>query len=141
MIAYLDSSAIVKLYNAEDGSEIVRTLLHEADFVATCMAAYPEVRSALARGFREGLYDEGSHRQKVSVFLRDWSRFQKVALAPDVIFLSGDLAERCALRGFDSIHLASAVSLREKTAETLRFACWDGRLAEAAKQLGFTVIP
>ena len=83
MIAYLDSSAIVKLYNAEDGSEIVRTLLHEADFVATCMAAYPEVRSALARGFREGLYDESSHRQKVSVFLRDWSRFQKVALAPD----------------------------------------------------------
>jgi len=56
VICYLDSSALVKLYVHEQGSETVRKLVDAASAVATSKVAYPEARAALARGFREGSF-------------------------------------------------------------------------------------
>lgn len=62
MICYLDTSALVKLYVHEQGSETVRKLVDAASVVATSKVAYPEARAALARGFREGLLAEKDYR-------------------------------------------------------------------------------
>jgi uncharacterized protein YcbX len=45
------------------------------------------------------------------------------------------------LRGFDAIHLASAVLLNEKLPEDFLFACFDERLAQAARREGLKVFP
>ena len=45
---------------------------------------------------------------------------------------AGELAERRALRGFDAIHLASALEVEQLTGSTPSFACFDDRLREAA---------
>jgi len=42
------------------------------------------------------------------------------------------LAERYALRGFDAIHLASAVRLQEQVSD-LGFLAFDARLVDAAR--------
>jgi len=48
--------------------------------------------------------------------------------------MAGDLAEKHDLRGFDAIHLASAVTLREKLASDFTFSCCDMRLQIASQR-------
>ena len=48
--------------------------------------------------------------------------------------MAGDLSEKHSLRGFDAIHLASAVTLREKLASGVTFSCSDMRLQIASQR-------
>jgi len=50
--------------------------------------------------------------------------------------LAGNLAEKYALRGFDSIHLASALKLREELSSPVTFSCFDDNLQKASKREG-----
>ncbi len=52
---------------------------------------------------------------------------------------AGELAERRALRGFDAIHLASALEVEQLTGSTPSFCCVDDRLREAASGEGLPV--
>lgn len=45
-----------------------------------------------------------------------------------------DLAEKHALRGFDAIHLASAVTLREELSSPVTFSCSDNKLKKASQR-------
>lgn len=72
----------------------------------------------------------------------DWRTFETLAVTENVARLAGGLAERHSLRGFDAIHLASAILIRvaavEETEEgaedTARFLSFDEDLSrEAAK--------
>ena len=45
---------------------------------------------------------------------------------------AGELAERYSLRGYDAVHLASAVQLSERF-DAVRFLAFDDRLNEAAR--------
>jgi len=49
----------------------------------------------------------------------------------------GNLAEKHALRGFDALHLASAVEMRAAGAAALFFCSADIRLLAAARLEGF----
>ena len=62
-------------------------------------------------------------------------------LVPAVVRAAGDLAEVYGLRGFDPIHLASALWLKEKTGMPLHFAVFDQRLRAAAERAGLMVAP
>jgi predicted nucleic acid-binding protein len=55
-----------------------------------------------------------------------------VELSAKVAKRAGELAERRALRGFDAIHLASALEVEELTGLVATFCCFDDRLREAA---------
>lgn len=51
------------------------------------------------------------------------------------------LAEAHALRGYDAIHLASAVTLRRQLDDDrVHFASWDDELDAAAAREGFEVL-
>lgn len=65
----------------------------------------------------------------------------RIELVPAVVRTAGDLAEVHGLRGFDSIHLASALWLKEKTSTPLNFAVFDQRLRAAAERAGLAVVP
>jgi len=47
-------------------------------------------------------------------------------------FLARDLIQRHPLRGFDAVHLASALSLKNALGEEVTFSAADGRLLRAA---------
>ncbi len=134
MIAYLDTSSLVKLYVEEEGSPLVRELVERSELVATSVVAYAEARAALARQRREGgLMATGYNRAKAD-FERDWPRYLTIEVSEAVYRSAGDLAEKHHLRGFDSLHLASYLALYREGARQTRFSAFDEALNRAARK-------
>ncbi len=135
MVVYLDTSALVKLYvREEEGGELVREAVGQAERIATSTIAYAEARASLARKLREGIFTEEQHRGAVCDLDEDWSAYSRLSVSNQVARRAGELAEQHALRGFDAIHLASAARLRERF-EDLRFLAFDDRLTDAARRV------
>ena len=65
----------------------------------------------------------------------------RIELVPSVMRTAGDLVEVHGLRGFDSIHLAGALWLKDKTSAAFCFAVFDRRLRAAADRVGLVVMP
>ncbi len=134
MIAYLDTSSLVKLYVEEEGSPTVRGLVERAGLVATSVVAYPEARAALARQRRDGGLTGAGYGRARTDFERDWPRYLAIEVAEEVYRAAGDLAEKHRLRGFDSIHLASYLSLARESSREVRFSAFDAALNRAARR-------
>jgi predicted nucleic acid-binding protein len=133
---YLDTSSLVKLYVSEAGSDIVRQLVGGATVVATSVVAYAETRAALARLRRERGLTMSKFASAKRDFEEQWSTYLALEANDSLCRTAGALAEKYALRGFDSIHLASfaEVARRAGTDDT-KFSSFDERLNHAAKQL------
>jgi predicted nucleic acid-binding protein len=59
-----------------------------------------------------------------------------IGLDWELAVMAGDIAERHALRGYDAVHLATALSIHE-----LVLVTWDRDLARAALGSGRSVVP
>ena len=139
MILYLDTSALVKLCVRERGSAQVRAQVNKADAIATSVVAYAEARAAFARLRRERPASGKRHRERVGRLDRDWDRYARVELNAAVARSAGELAEQHSLRGFDAIHLASALWLKSAHTDDLAFAAFDRTLTAGAKAAGLTI--
>ncbi len=138
MIAYFDSSALVKLVVEEDGSDEVAVLWDGADVVVSSRVAYPEVRAALAAASRNGRLTGRSLAEAKRQWARFWDALRVVELSDEVGLLSGDLAEAHRLSGFDAVHLASALLV---SGDDVVVATWDSRLRAAADATGLPTLP
>jgi predicted nucleic acid-binding protein len=67
---------------------------------------------------------------------RDWERFMALSVTRELVWAAGNLAEKHGLRGFDAIHLASAVILKQEITGPVLFSCGDQRLQKASKNEG-----
>lgn len=134
MIVYLDTSSLVKLYVEEDESSKVDVLVKSSEVTATSLVAYAEARAAFARRFREKAFTTDEYNRLKEFFDKDWSRYFILSVTGDMIRLAGDLAEKHALRGFDSIHLASALTLRQELSSPIVFSCFDDNLQKASER-------
>jgi predicted nucleic acid-binding protein len=134
MILYLDTSSLVKLYVEEDESSKVDVLVRSSEVTATSLVAYAEARAAFARRFREKAFTPDEHVRIKEFFDKDWSSYLILSVTGDMIRLAGDLAEKHALRGFDSIHLASALTLRRELSTPIVFSCFDDNLQKASER-------
>ena len=141
MILYLDTSAWVKLYVQEPGSKELRARANKAEAMAASVVAYPEARAAFARLKAQGVSTEAKHHQRLAQLNLDWENLLRIELTSEVVRTAGDLAEVYGLRGFDAIHLASALWLKEKAGTPLNFAVFDQRLRAAAERAGLAVVP
>jgi predicted nucleic acid-binding protein len=139
VILYLDTSALVKLYVSEDASEEVRARVAGALAVGSSRVAYPEARAAFARRHREGGFGGADLRRIIAALDRDLSAFVMVNLERPLARRAGELAEKHGLRGFDAIHLASALELGALLGVTPAFLAYDARLMSAASSEGFVV--
>jgi len=136
VIAYLDTSSLVKLYIDESGSEEVRHLVERATAAATCVIAYPETRSAFARLERGGFLGHESHAHLRGVFDAEWLHLLRVPITESLCKQAGDLAHKHGLRGFDSVHLAAFLDLRRQAgdADSVEFSAYDAPLTLAASR-------
>lgn len=134
MILYLDTSALVKLYVAEDGSSDVRRAVENADRVATSAIAYVEARAAFARKRREGGLLPLQHGRIIRDLDNDWGRYLRIDLTDVVIRRAASMAERHRLRAYDAVHLASAGLLKDRLSGPVVFAGWDDALQTAARR-------
>lgn len=140
MILYLDTSALVKLYVVEEGREAVERAVEEAGRIATSAVAYAEARAALARKLREGVFSGEEHREAVAALDEDWRTLEVLSVTENVARFAGELAERHALRGFDAVHLASALLVRaasreQDDGEDVLFLSFDMDLMGAAAEV------
>ena len=129
---YLDTSALIKRFVVEKGSPLVRALVIRRGPVATAKIAYAEVYAGLTRKRREGHLSDNAYALACRQFEGDWQAYLRVDLLDEVLLLARDLIRRHPLRGFDAIHLASALSLKRALGEEITFAAADARLLQAA---------
>ncbi len=138
MILYLDTSSLVKLYVTELHSGLVRGWAEEAEILATCRVAYPEMISALNRRFRAGDLEKRDYDHLVRSFSAEWQHF--AVLDFDEI-AAGRLSAAYGLRGFDAVHLSAAVLLRSaENAPSVSFSSFDEKLNNAAAAEKLTVL-
>lgn len=119
----------------------VRNWLKRSTAAATSVVAYTEARAAFARLHRGGHTHPRRHRERVAQLNTDWESLIRVELTALVLRLAGETAETYELRGFDSIHLASALSLRDRTDIPLALAVFDQRLRDGAARAGIALLP
>jgi hypothetical protein len=97
----------------------------------------------LARHRREGVFSAEEHREAVEALDEDWETFEKPEVTEGVARAAGGLAEEHELRGFDAIHLASALLIRtassgqgdEEAEGAVHFLGFDSNLTKAAKKV------
>ena len=144
MFLYLDTSALVKRYIEEAGSQDVDAVMRDAIGAGTSMITRTEVAAALARAVREGRLSEDGGQEAHQGFRDEWPDFGRVSVTDALAARAGDLAWRYALRGYDAVQLAAAL-LCQETFETLKervlFASFDERLREAAGEAGLSAWP
>ena len=130
---YLDTSALVKRFVSEKGSDSVREIASAGAPAATSKIGYAEVHAALARRRRDGSLSTRQYTKASRNFEEDWQTYVRVELRDEVLLLARDLIRRRPLRGFDAIHLASAMTLARELGEPMTFVAADARLLDAAK--------
>jgi predicted nucleic acid-binding protein len=105
--------------------------------VAVGVLAYPEARAALAAARRAGRLTPETYLTAVRDFEACHAAAAIVAIDDDLTRHAGDLAAHHQLRGYDAVHLASALRLGGRTT----FITWDRRLRDAALDAGLGVAP
>jgi len=138
---YCDTSALVKLFLPESGSEDFNHIVEGRDDLLVSDLAVTEAVSALARRLRQGDVDlEIVRRLQHTLIARlEDGVFRRVELSREVHrraehFLLSDM--RTALRGADALHLALATSARAASV-----ASFDVRLRTAAQTIGLATYP
>ena len=139
MIAYLDSSAIVKAYVMhETGRDELERITHAAVALATSRFSYVEVRAALAAARRAGRLTAFDHDRAVESFEVAWRGYEIVELDEPVGARAGAFAETFGLRAGDAVQLASILELDRGTT---MIVAWDLQLRAAAHAAGVAVYP
>ena len=132
---YLDSSALVKLYIDETGSDRIRDIVlsgENAVFISVITGA--EVAAAFARRMRMKDITDESWREIYADFLLDFENvFAKANVTDPVVALAMELTKRRALRGYDAVQLASALVLNFEIGNAMIFISADVELNEMAK--------
>ena len=82
--------------------------------------------------------DGEEYRRAVEGLDREWGSYERLAVSNLVAYRACELAEKHALRGFDAVHLASALRLAEHFKD-LSFLAFDERLTNAARDASMPV--
>lgn len=139
MIAYLDSSAIVKAYLPDEfGRDQFESIVDSPIDLAASRFTYVEVRATLAAARRAGRLTVLEHERVIESFDDAWRGYIIVELDEPVGKRAGDIAETFGLRAGDAVQLASILQM--DLDETMLVA-WDARLARAARAAGVLTYP
>ena len=124
---YVDSSALVKLVQAEPESAALRRYLrrHRSLVKATCALARVEVVRTMGPG----------GTQAVALARRQLARFHQLDLDRELLDRAAGLPAGVPLRSLDAIHLAAAQTLPGLQA----VVTYDTRMQTAAQALGLPV--
>jgi predicted nucleic acid-binding protein len=141
MIVYLDASALVKRYLIEPGTDDVARLIAAADGVGTSLISRAETSAALAKAVRVGALTRAGGAAALQVFRREWPLLIRVQATEMVLTRADALAWEQNLRGYDAVHLASALLWQEGLGEAVTLATFDRQLWDAARAQGMAVSP
>lgn len=143
-VYYLDTSALIKRYRTETGTAVIGVLFsgrREDDVFTTSHFTSLEVESVAARALKARLLDRRAHGVMLRLFAEDLEQWLVVLpLFTALVSNAAELVRRYAIRAGDSIHLASALRVREAVSVETVFVTSDGELLQAAEAAGFSVL-
>jgi predicted nucleic acid-binding protein len=132
---YFDSSAWVKRYVLEEGTDV--TLAWSASSQpATCRLTAVETASALFRRAREGSVTFAQAEVARESLREDFESLRIVELTRDISDIAFRIVSTWQLRAADAVQLASALYLRATLPGRLEFIAFDDRLNAAARAEG-----
>jgi uncharacterized protein len=134
MRVFFDSSAFVKRYIAESGTDAVLDLCQRATEIGISAIAVPELISAFCRLQRENKITNLQYQQLKKSLLSDVEDIAIGDLTPRVLLHTINGLENNVLRAMDAIHIGSAVAL-----ECDVFISADQRQLDAAQRAGLNV--
>jgi predicted nucleic acid-binding protein len=102
---------------------------------ASSTLAYPEGRAALAAARRLDRLGEDEHRQALATFEELYAELTTVGVDQELAARAGGNAEDLGLRGYDAVHLTTALELGEEVV----LVTWDRDLARAAERVGLGI--
>ncbi len=135
MKVFLDTSAFVKRYVEEPGTEKVLDICDQAEQLVLCVICLPEVFSTLNRLVREGRLQNADYRNLRDLILKEIEDAEICYVTPEVVTQTIKCLENNALRAMDAIHLGCALVV-----EPDLFVSSDQRQIEAAKREGLKVL-
>jgi uncharacterized protein len=111
VIAYVDTSSLLKLLIDEDGSDRAELIWNTADVVASAALIVVEARAALAAATRGRRLTAAQHRAAKGELAALVEELTIVEITEDLIVDAAEMAEQEALRGYDAVHLAAALTV------------------------------
>ena len=135
MITYFDTSLFIKLVIDEIGSEQAEEIWKVSSTLGSSMVLYVESRAALAAANRQGRINDANLEKAKSILEGLHSQLYVVEVTSKLVKMAAELAEEFSLRGYDSVHLASAIFMKADV-----FASSDESLCAAAQANGFHII-
>jgi len=131
MRVFFDSSAFVKRYISETGTDAVLAWCDQATEIGLSGIALPEIVSAFCRLHRETRITDAQYRQLKSLLLADIEDAAMCDLTPAVLAQAVLSLETNILHGMDAIHIGSALALNADV-----FVSADTRQIQAAARTG-----
>ncbi|MEW5830292.1 MAG: type II toxin-antitoxin system VapC family toxin [Chloroflexota bacterium] len=142
MIVYFDTSALIKRYVDESGSEEVIELLSAGESIwGSVFITQVEMAAALQKSIHVGNAPADLLLEIWQDFQEDWGSFTHILISGDIVARAVRIAWDYKLRGYDSIHLAAALAWQEALAASITFATYDRDLWQAARKAGMEVWP
>ena len=141
MLYCFDSSAVVKRYATERGSAWVRSIV-PADAENTIylgQVGIVEIAAALSRKVRTQELSHDEYEAALWLFLMEVRNEEYIVtpLSDYIVELAVNLTRRHPLRGYDAVHLATAIALNNALMSAglsqLEFVAADARLCDAAR--------
>jgi predicted nucleic acid-binding protein len=143
-VYFLESSALVKLFIAEKGSERVIHLVEtseDAMKIASSLAQI-EVRSAIRRRQRGGDITPINANSALNQLELEWRRLIEHPLTSAVVSHALAIVDRQFLRSLDAVQLATAIAAQSSAprGQQITFVCVDERLLKAAQAEGLRIL-
>ena len=129
----IDSSALVKRYIEETGSDELENILGETSELGICIILTPEVISAFNRLLRERRISAQEYALLKEALLADVGDATVLQITPEVVAHAVTLLEQNVLRSLDALHVACALAWRAEL-----FVTADRRQLQAAINAGLT---
>jgi len=141
MIAYIDTSALVKNYIEENGSRLLRTLFLEIEHLESSILTELELTASIERSKAIRRIDSPRYRE---IFQRIEKDIRKLPISfiqvePEHWKVAKRLIKQRRLRVGDAIQLACALASQKEWGSSLQFLCADHSLLEAARLEGLKV--
>lgn len=133
MIAYFDTSALVPLVVEEPASDRCAEHWSTADRLVSVRIVVVEARAALAQANRTKRLTQRALRTAVDALDELLTQMDLVDLDDDLANRAAELAETQALRAYDAVHLAAALTVAD---DDLVLVTGDRAMASAAVAVG-----
>jgi len=140
-IIYLDTSALIKRYVQEPGSEALGAIWRSFTTFGSSVVIHVEIAAALSKARRMGWLNSSDSERAWEAFLKDWGNLTLVNVSTPVVTQASALSWEYGLRGYDAIHLASALIWQEGMGENILMCTFDRQMWSAATQLKMSVWP